>query len=383
MTRDLSTIDTDTVAKLAEGNGEIQFWSTLITTVCQREAEIRRALDPAVIQKVLIRLARLTRSKPQNVGPLTMAEINQAFEDIAGFPAVEDSAVMLQRLSLLGRVGLESTERRFIDTYFLDGLRADDINREVYVGNDSIVNERWRNPLEPFGIRVIVNEIGLAADISGFVKMMRKAAVGPNHVLAGELIAAILASHDGTFDFNNLRVTDAHICYLDLSGSSASNLTIDNSVIDHLEVTDAHPKNLLIKNCLIRQVDGVTEEGGLPEWLSDNEIETFQSISTVTRIKTADLSEEQLVFVTIVKKTFFQPGSGRREEALLRGLGDRVERRKIGRILNLLVDEGMLKRFKGESGNVYAPVRKHTRRMNDILMKLTLSEDPLWTSLRK
>jgi len=121
---------------------------------------------------------------------------------------------MLQRLFLLGRVGRESTDRQFVDTYFLDGLRAEDVVREVFKGSDVITSEKWRNHLEPFGLRYIASEICFTPDLSDYVRIMRKAASGQNHILAGELLTCILSANEGTYDFANVRIRNrARISY--------------------------------------------------------------------------------------------------------------------------------------------------------------------------
>jgi hypothetical protein len=158
-------------------------------------------------------------------------------------------------------------------------------------------------------------------------------------------------------------------------------IEIANSVIDELIITGANPSNVRIYGCLIGRVDGVSEAAGLPKWLSGNEVGDYVRINTVTRIKQAKLSSEQKVFVTIIKKTFFQPGAGRKEEALLRGLDSMQSKKSSEKILKLLCREEILKTAPGKEGLLYIPQRAHTRRMADILKELTLSEDPLWKQL--
>ena len=111
------------------------------------------------------------------------------------------------------------------------------------------------------------------------------------------------------------------------------------------------------------------------------EIDRFDALANVARIREAGLSKEQEIFVTVVHKTFFQPGSGRKEEALLRGLGAAGDRKIARRVLGMLIDEGVLTSFPGQEGSVYTPVRKHTTRMGQIVEQLRYSSDPLWTRL--
>jgi hypothetical protein len=84
------------------------------------------------------------------------------------------------------------------------------------------------------------------------------------------------------------------------------------------------------------------------------------------------------VFVAIIKKTFFQKGAGRKEEALIRGFGVGAAQGVAPKMLNLLLRENVLRRFKGDDGWVYAPNRAKAGRMNIILEELRSTSDELW-----
>ena len=381
----LSQLSPTTRQDVFLGNqGEVGFWETLLNAICEREAKINPVLDAAVVRSVLVLLARQSRVKPGNIGPISIAEINQSFERIAGLPPADESAAILQRLPILGRIGPESTDRQFVDSYFLDGLRAVDINHAVYSQDDDLVDEPWINALQAFGLRVVRAEIDASPSQAGFVQFMRRAALKQNRVLAGEIASALLDSNNGDFDFCDLRISDAHIANLNLSDSSARKLTIDQSIIDRLDITNARVVDLTIRNSLIRMVEGVSDAKGLPEWLSDgNDVEEYRRLSTLSRIKSTPLTTHQRILVAMIKKTFFQPGAGRKEAALTRGLDQSIERKAVKKILNTLVEQGILTRTKGKEGNIYVPNRKHTKRMEEILTQLTLSQDALWTSLPK
>jgi hypothetical protein len=172
--------------------GEVRFWSAAKRAICEREASIQSILDAEVIQDVLVGLARLSSTKSLDFGPLSTREINDVFNDVTGAPPNDESAVILQRLPLLGRVEAESSDRQFVDSYFLDGLRAEDVCREVFRQDETILSEAWRNPLQPFGIRLLVHEISVSADLSSFIRFLRRACKGPNNVLGGDLVCGIL-----------------------------------------------------------------------------------------------------------------------------------------------------------------------------------------------
>jgi hypothetical protein len=96
-----------------------------------------------------------------------------------------------------------------------------------------------------------------------------------------------------------------------------------------------------------------------------------------------DLSPGHQVLVTIIKKTFFQKGAGRKEEALLRGLGQIVASGTLQKILAILIRENCLERFRGEEGSVYAPIRSQAGRMKQMLYNLRTSDDPIWNEVER
>jgi hypothetical protein len=365
---------------LQSRTGEVDCWGMLLNAVCDREATINAILDAPTIKNVLIRLARLTRQKPRDIGPLTIAEINGAFEDVTDVPPVDESAVILQRLPFLGRVSSGSPDREFVDVYFLNGLRAEDVCKCVYVGEENVEDEPWMNPLNPFGIRLIEGEMMLADNLNGFVRLMNRCATHRNPVLAGELLAAILLATAGEFDFK-MRLSDAMISRLDFRESVAENLTISDSVIEEIDITLAQPKNLVIEKCTIGRVEGVAGEAGLPPWIRECKVSTFQTLSTLARIKAAPLNSAQRIFIAVVKKTFFQPGAGRKEEALSRGFGQSADKKLLRKILNVLKTESILTEVPGAGGALFVPQRKYTKRMGEIMQRLTLSDDPLWLTI--
>ena len=84
--------------------------------------------------------------------------------------------------------------------------------------------------------------------------------------------------------------------------------------------------------------------------------------------------------VTIIKKIFstVTKGNGRKEEALLRGLGDRGDSKICDKILNKMITDKIIIKHKGKEGWIYSPVLKNTERMRKILSDLSNSQDELW-----
>src|SRR5262249_40947078 len=109
------------------GQDELGFWDHFIKVICERDARIHASFDAKTIERILTYLARQTRTRPADVGPITLSDVQAAFEAVVGQLPVEEASLMLQRLPGLGRVKAESHDRQFIDRYILDGLRAKDV----------------------------------------------------------------------------------------------------------------------------------------------------------------------------------------------------------------------------------------------------------------
>ncbi|EMF89058.1 hypothetical protein LEP1GSC005_4185 [Leptospira santarosai str. ST188] len=93
------------------------------------------------------------------------------------------------------------------------------------------------------------------------------------------------------------------------------------------------------------------------------------------------LNPAQNIFLSIIRKLFFQPGSGRRDTALFRGLGDSKNKRIVEQIIKLLLSEKIISQHKGDSGIVYNPNRDQSKRMKTIFNQLTLSDDKIWKDI--
>jgi hypothetical protein len=51
------------------------------------------------------------------------------------------------------------------------------------------------------------------------------------------------------------------------------------------------------------------------------------------------------------------------------------------KVIKVLLRDGLIRRFKGEEGLVYAPVRSHAGRMKRMLEELKASADELWNEI--
>lgn len=366
------------------GNNEAGFWNYFIKIICKRDARINTSFDADTIFEVFVSLAGDSRNKAMNVGPITQRELQEAFENVVGKLPVEDAAVMLQRLPSLGRVSADSGDRQFIDMYILDGLRAHQIERLVEGDEDQrrqVVLKTWSNPLQPLGQRVLASLMN--KKVGAYHSLAQRGAEAKNRTLAADVVASRMRIAGSAVDFGDLHVNDAAISEMDFGLADVRNLRISGSTIEHVAVPSSPPLNVKLDGNLIVKVSGVSSSDGLGGWIKQNEVEHYDSVRTVRRIRDAGLTPSLEILVAIIKKTFFQPGSGRKEDALLRGFASGTYSKIVPRVLGALVSSDILRTFKGDDGLVYSPNRKHAGRMKLMLDELKSSPDPLWVSVAK
>ena len=245
-----------------------------------------------------------------------------------------------------------------------------------------VIHQNWRNPLGAFGQTVLRQNITDSPDRSGYLRWLKDWSSSTNRVLAGDILTALLGVENLRHDFKNLLLSDSHLGIINLAETGIKNLRIVNSFIGELTVGPIAPIGITIDQCVIGTLHGLSKSDRLPEWLIDPKIDQFDEISNVAKIRQAGLSKEQEIFVTVIHKTFFQPGSGRKEDAILRGLGATRDMKIGRRILSMLIEEGILTTYPGKEGLVYVPARKYTKQMSQILNQLKYSTDPLWRRLK-
>jgi energy-coupling factor transporter ATP-binding protein EcfA2 len=365
-----------------EEGDEVAFWNHFIKILCARDARIHPTFDPSAIFRLFVHLARVTRNKGANVGPISLGELQDAFEAAVGSRPVEEASTMLLRLPSLGRLSPETNDRQFIDVYILDGLRAKDVI-ELCSADDQSLNaafsEFWKNPLEDLGQRIVKSDLKLGPN--RVLEIASNAAVENNKVLASDLVASLMRDDANEFDFRGMELDKGDFVRLDFTDKKLKNLTIKSATINEVVLPSPGVTNVQLIDCVTSRVIGVASAAGLPPWIKGLESDNYDSVENIAKIRRAGLSPAHEILIAIIRKTFFQKGSGRKEEALVRGLGRIAAPKLIHQILNRLLSEGILDRFKGNEGWVYRPVRSKAERVTRIKDELKGSTDALWIEI--
>jgi hypothetical protein len=371
--------DDEVASMFGTTSSEATFWEHFVNVLCERDAKIHPAFSAKNILEILLELARVTRTKSANVGPITQKDLQDAFEKVVGQRPVEEASALLQRLPTLGRIAAETPDLQFVDSYILDGLRGSFVAKIAERSEnqrEAILQERWSNPLGALGQVILLQYIEKKWPI--FSEIAQRSTKSPNTTLAADIASSMIRTSKKFVDLSGMHISNAAFAELDFSQSAVKGFRVSDSIIEELVIPPSPPVDVKLENCLVHRVFGVSAASGLPSWATAITADEYDSVRTISRIRNAGLSPAHEALVGIIKKTFFQPGSGRKEEALTRGFGDGPGKNIAPKILKILTREGVLSTFKGNEGLVYAPTRAQAGRMGQMLEQLRSSNDPLW-----
>ena len=82
----VASFNDDELTNLSNDGGEVDFWDRLLSSICKRESRIHPSLDPSTIRSILLKVANLSREKINDLGPISLKELNDSFESVVGDP---------------------------------------------------------------------------------------------------------------------------------------------------------------------------------------------------------------------------------------------------------------------------------------------------------
>lgn len=383
----LAEIDVAEVNRLLSQNvGRFEFWMAFFFAVCVRESRgVSESVSAETVQEILLELAVRSRYSTVFLGRLSPREIDEAYETVVGSIPDEAGRLLLARLCTLGRIEPESPDRQFIDASLVDVLRAEQLVSELSSMSDRFVRAKWQQGLRVMGAVYAANLIDMYELHNSCFSYIRKFGASTNSWMLGEIASIISICGSGDIDFHSLQVINGYLPVLNLHKKSLKNLTISNSEISILDIdrtTVTASQRISINGCIVDTVYGVSSQDGLPDWISETEIIYFEQLSNASAIKQSNIPSQNKLLLAIIHKIFFQRGAGREEAALRKGgYGQEYSAKIVGKILLLLMREGVIERHKGDDGWIYGPVRAATARMNKLRSELSLSKDTIWQTV--
>ena len=355
--------------------GEVEFFEKIFDAICERETRINPAIYKDVLKGILLYLAQQTRLLSPSKEYISTRDINEAFFKIAGYAPIDESAVLLQRLPYLGRVGSGGAERIFVDTYARDGLRGISLANVLMCQDKNIANEKWIQPIKGLGIKILSNKITPNDSTKNFIKYCKNYG---NSQIVCDYISLCLSLGQEAINFQGLAVNDGNFDEIGFIDANIKNITISNSYIRKIHIDNAIFDNVKISNCIIEDIEGITAADKMPNVFHDCSVENFRGAFTTSRISELNISNGQKTLLAIIKKLFFQPGEGRQAGALLRGAENYWDTNKADKIIRYMLSNDIIVKSPGMHGDLYIPKRKNTLRMGNILNLQTNCKDELW-----
>lgn len=362
-------------------------WRSLLRMICERDSTIEEAnVEPAELQQVIERIATHARGQSDGLGPIQSAAIFECFRSVVGRLPDDAAQVLLLRLPGLGAYSSSDTgSRTFIDEDLADTARAGDVVRYFMDPYGKIVPELTRAQI-PIG--------PLAASVAALCCRERK--------ISAKSISVALA-HAAEND-QPIGAVDAYRTLQALGEAySGSKVDIEGAFIDELEISASMPASNLLtfKNsaiervlldqqidpavaprfvdCIIERVLGRVGRADVPGGIFNSgcEIAAFSSFDpTTSSIMRMPIEIGTKVLLTVLKKLFLQPGSGRQESALTRGL-DQAARSLVRPVLDEVERGGLARPLKLDRRTVWVPTRSQHERVFSILQAPSQSRDPI------
>jgi len=364
-------------------------WDHLLDRISAREAEIEAGIDGTTVRRILERLATKARGFQGGLGPLSGEAVIAAFREVCGYAPDERGMVLLQRLPGLGIDRGEEETRSFIDDDFVDACREGDV-LEFITNPYSLESAAGNTPLEcgigPLALAIVARESSPRGASSG---KLHAAIARARTASTGHLVCDLVrcAFEMGVPVGQNVFLKDLLISELELTASLGDSSAVEfqdcffgRVEIDAEAVSDHLPR---FRRCYVGVVEGRLSERDLPSGrFEECEIEEFSAeASTTNSVLALDLPLGVRVLLTVVKKLYERRGSGRRENALFRGL-DHRSRRIVPVVLKLLQREGLATFCKRGTDTIWLSDRASRKRVGRIIASPTAADDPLLSAAR-
>ena len=361
-------------------------WDLILDRVCAREAEIEAGIDGQTVRRILDRLATMARTSQSGLGPLSREQVVAAFSEICGYQPDEKGMLLLQRLPGLGIDRADEGTRVFLDAELADACRAGDVVHFISdpFGTNPDVFRGAEIGLSTLGIGLCVikaQDSGLSSGTMNAV--IRRAQSQGLTFLVLDLVR--IAMELGYAIDVPVQLDDIYIPYLELlqKPGDCSRVRLRSCFFSFLAVdADADAARLpRFEGCYVDELEGRSSPRDLPPGVFDDacQFEKFsEAPETTNAIGGMDLPLGAKVLLTVLKKVYLQSGSGRKENALHRGL-DHHGRRLVPPVLRLLQTEGLISPYRrgGLDMTIWVPDRTRTARARRIITSPRTCDDPL------
>jgi hypothetical protein len=280
----------------------------------------------------------------------------------------------------------EDGSREFIDDSMLNALRAPRLASFAAQPYDDPDAKTWKHGISPLGLEIACDRISDSAIPAARVMNAGREALGrwTSSTLGADMLRiAQRLTPEGESLRCQMAISDARFEQLDFTENPCSNLEISACEIGVLSLPSSNPESLSIKDCIVEKLLGLSSAQQLPGWIQDCEVGSFDPVPTNASILTdVHLSIPHRVLLTIFRKLYVQPGSGRQEGALSRGLPDNY-RPYVNPILDVLRAEGYAALQTARQQRIWMGERARASEVLGILSEYDRSVNPLVLQVKK
>lgn len=367
-------------------------WDLILEKVCEREARMEVGVDGLTVRRILERLATFSRASTSALGPLTEDQVAQAFSEICGYKPDEKHFIMLQRLPGLGVDRREDTTRSFVDEDFADACRAGDVV-QYFIDPYSPAPENFSRAewgLGALGVCIVALKCRKEVTTKALDAVIQRASEQyDGGCLMIDLIRAALMM--GSSVSSSIHIAGVSVPDLEFFAGMGdfSKVSFDNCYFTRVDIDpnvndDALPA---FRSCYLGELDGRVSKDDLPPGRFDSDcvIDRFaEAVGTSNAIVQLDLPLGTRVLLTVLRKLYFQSGSGRLESAFYRGL-DHNAQRLVPVLLKSLESANLALPYHrgGLPTTIWRPDRAQMNRVGKILASPHSCDDPVVVASRQ
>lgn len=339
-------------------------WIEIVSLISRREHQQDKRFSPDIFESLYKRLGTLSRKSIDGRGRFTLKDIEDAFEAVSGARVDETSASVLLKLAGLSGVPEDDGRRAFFDIEFADALKAFELVEFIK---------------SPYTNLKVMKDLGSTANCSFSETTEEMCRLLFQNIEKIEKLIEV--AHNRAIS-ESLRRIASELSYLAIKMNSKRSICVDElelrsivydaarwfdgwvfqtCLIDELNVIGpiSHPN--FVRHCLIGNLICRNKDSAEIIARSDNSITQVTARGLVdVGVRDANLDRRKAVLLTILKRVFFQSGSGRLRTALYRGL-DQAERSHVDELVSELAAKGFVQIVKNRGDEIVVP-RSEKRR---------------------
>lgn len=368
-------------------NGYGFVWNSFLDLICDRESTVQGAMmDGHTLRLVLEDLASFVRATTSGTGPIGGQQLATAYQNVAGQAPTDAVVAQLQRLPGLTERGQDLGARSFVDEDLLAALQGSSLARYVLNGHAPSSASSWLNglPTRAHSVASYVLQLEKAGPSVATARALSLLRSDSQSQLAADCfcLAQEIAVGAEIQDLKGLTFQSVHFPMLDFEEHAIAQVIFDSCIVDEVALgPEMRARGVQFRGCLIGQVKGAATHDQLPLGVFDSscEISSYDSsFSTNNAIVRSSLPPKMKALLTVLRKLYFQSGTGRKRAALTRGLPPGEIQAAVDEVLTALAQEGLI----SIQDDVVHPVRRQAGRVKSILGAPLMSADQLATRFR-